>query len=265
MSLKISFKELYFYTINGLSTRDISDLTGISKSTIQYQQKRFGINVLAKCKSNPNFTFDKINTPEKAYALGFILADSNISIKKDVEVSVALRDGFIVDFISSVINSNVTTDKTFDKKKRIFPRKRTHKRIKDISKFTGGLNKNERHYPRVKKELERFLLLGFFDGDGCVTWGVRKDRNRIWQKISFTSSFSILYGVQQHLFNLGITSIIKPKSGENCGVLEFANKKDVITFINYIYPNDDFIILDRKYLKANALRLELEDNGEGSY
>ena len=104
-------------------------------------------------------------------------------------------------------------------------------------------------------------MLGFFDGDGCITWGRRKDRNIIWHKVSFTSSYSILYGVQQFLFKLGITTQLKPKQNEDCFVLEFSNKTDVLKFLDYIYPNNEFIILQRKYLKANALRLELEEFG----
>ena len=73
----------------------------------------------------------------------------------------------------------------------------------------------------------------------------------------------ILTGVQQFLLKkLSISTIVRPKKNENCYVIEFANKKDVIKFLDYIY-SDNFIVLQRKYLKANALRLELEENGEG--
>jgi hypothetical protein len=37
-----------------------------------------------------------------------------------------------------------------------------------------------------------------------------------------------------------------------------------MTFCEHIYPNEDFIILKRKYLKYKALRLELEENDEGA-
>ena len=45
-------------------------------------------------------------------------------------------------------------------------------------------------------------------------------------------------------------------------MLEFANREDVLKFLNFIYPNDSFIILKRKYNKAKALRLELGEFGE---
>ena len=209
-----------------------------------------------------NYNFNKIDTPEKAYALGFILADGYINKKNLVELAICKKDIEIIEHISKTIESEIHIDNTFNKKTRRFPRVRTIKKIKDITKFTGGRLKEERHYPIVKKELERYLLLGFFDGDGCITWGYRKDRNRIWQKVSFTSQLHLLEGVQQMLYkNLGISSVIRPKGDEKCYVIEFANKKDVLKFINFVYPNNDFIVLQRKYLKANALRLELEEFG----
>ena len=95
--------------------------------------------------------------------------------------------------------------------------------------------------------------------------GKRKDKNRLWQKVSFTSQLKILEGVQKYLINkLNISTVIRPKTNEKCFVLEFSNLSDVIKFCEHIYPNEDFIILNRKYLKYKALRLELEENGEGA-
>lgn len=264
MNDKISFKDLYFLSIHGLSTRKIAEMTGCSASNISYLQNKSGLTSIRATKDphrKQNYYFDKIDTPEKAYVLGFLLADGHINNKNIVTITVAMEDEEVIHFISSVINGEINKKYKIDKKSRTFPNCSTKRSIKDILKFTGGRLKTERHYPRVRKDLERYLLLGFFDADGCITWGRRKDRNRIWQKISFTSSYSLLEGVQQHLFNMGITTKLRPKRNENCYIIEFANKKDVVKFLDYIYPDDDFIILKRKYLKAKALRLELEEFG----
>ena len=175
----------------------------------------------------------------------------------------SLEDKEVLDFISSVINARVFENHLLDKKKRIFPNVRMSKTIIDIHTFIGGSNfKEGRNLPIVSKELRRYLLQGFFDGDGCVAWGIRKDRGRIWQKISFTSSLSLLTAVQQILIKeIDVSSVIRPKSGENCYVLEFANKEDVLKFLNYIYPNEQFIILQGKYLNQKALRLKLGEFG----
>ena len=243
----------------GKTQREIAQIFKISKSNVGYWVNKYNLNIKPIKKA---YSFEKIDTPEKAYALGFILADGYINKKNSVELAICKKDIEIIKHISKTIESEIYIDNTFDKKTRRFPRARTVKKIKDITKFTGGRLKEERHYPIVKKELERYLLLGFFDGDGCITWGYRKDRNRIWQKVSFTSQLHLLEGIQQMLYkNLGISSVIRPKSKESCYVFDFSNKKDVLNFLDFIYPNNDFIILQRKYLKANALRLELEEFG----
>lgn len=246
----------------GMSTREIEKICNKKRSTISYWIRKYDLTEKMKYIKKDNYRFDKIDSPEKAYALGFILADAGIT-SSNTEITVALKDKCIVDFIAELINGNVNVSTYFNKKTKRFPRARLIKKIVDITKFTGGNAKADRHYPRVREDLERYLILGLFDADGCITWGRRKDKNRIWQKISFTSQLKILEGVQKYLYkNLGISTIVRPKSNENCYVLEFAERNDVLTFCNHIYPNEDFIILKRKYLKYKALRLELEENGE---
>ncbi len=246
----------------GMSTRDIELICDKNHRTISYWIQKYELSNLSKYKKNEGFVFDKIDSPEKAYILGFILADGAIN-HSIVEITTTIQDKYVVEFIAKYLNSNVRIDMTFNKKKKRFPRARTSKKINDISKYVGGAKKEDRHYPRIRDDLERYLILGFFDADGCITYGRRKDKNRLWQKISFTSQLKILEGVQQYLLKkVGISTIIRQKSDEKCYVLEFSNRLDVLKFCEHIYADEQFIVLRRKYLKYKALRLELEENGE---
>lgn len=248
----------------GMSTRDIEKICDKSRSTILYWINKYNLANKSRHMKKENYRFEKIDSREKAYTLGFILADAAIT-ETNTEVSVAIKDKCVVEFISKIVDGSVICSNNFNKKTRVFPKARMTKRIVDITKFTGGMAKIDRHYPRIREDLERYLIQGLFDSDGCITWGRRKDKNRIWQKISFTSQLKILEGVQQYLLKkLNISTIVRPKSNEKCYILEFANQYDVLKFCEHIYPNEDFIILNRKYLKYKALRLELEENGEGA-
>lgn len=210
------------------------------------------------------YSINKIDTKEKAYCLGFMCCDACINTNSIADISVCKRDEEVVDYISNVIDSEVYVDNTFNKKAGRFPRARTSKKIKDITSFIGGQKKEQRHLPITKDSFIRYVLLGAFDADGCITWGRRKDKNRVWQKIHFTSSYNILLTIQNILYkHIGISSSIKPKSNNKCFVLEFSNKRDVLKFLDYIYC-DDFVVLHRKYQKQKALRLELDENGEGT-
>ena len=104
--------------------------------------------------------------------------------------------------------------------------------------------------------------MGFFDAEGCITWGFRKDRNRIWHKVSFTSQYDLLISIQKILSKIGISSSIRPKSNKKCFVLEFCNKQDILKFYNWLYIDINFIVLRRKFNNYNALRLELGEFGE---
>lgn len=183
-----------------MSTRDIEKICDKKRSTISYWINKYNLIDSSHYQKHDNYRFEKIDTKEKAYVLGFILADSAIT-ETNTEISVAMADKNVVEFIAGIINGNIHYDNYFDKKSRRFPRVRLTKKIVDITKFTGGYAKADRHYPRVRDDLEKYLIQGLFDSDGCLTWGKRKDKNRLWQKISFTSHLKILEGVQKYLLN----------------------------------------------------------------
>lgn len=198
--------------------------------------------------------FDKIDTKEKAYILGFIIADGHIGKNNQtIEVSTAIKDKEIIEFISNELGSTYDEDLKFDKQKRIFPKAKTFfysKKDKEtLIKLFGGRLKEERRIPRISEKLEKYFIKGIFDADGCITWGYRKDRNRLWQKVSITSSLSILTGVQQVLLNNSISTIVRPKSDENCFIIEFANEYDIYKFYKYI--KTDLIPLKRKEIHFN--------------
>lgn len=266
MKYNITKEVLKKYLDEGMTNRDIAEKIGCGKSNIGHFIHQFGLEDCQRLKKLENYRINKIDSREKAYILGFICCDAAINEKNIVEISVAKNDKEVPYFISNIINSRVFIDDSFDLKTRRFPRARISKKIPDIKTFIGGPSKQNRHLPIANKELTRYVLLGAFDADGCLAWGRRKDLNKLWHKVSFNTSLNIAVCIQKILFKeLNISTVVRPKSNhENCYVLEFSNRHDVECFLNYIYA-DDFIVLKRKYLKAKALRLELEDNGGGSF
>ena len=252
----------------GLSTRDIEKLPNVNVTyrTINYYIHKYNLEqylYYKKPKYNEIY-FSEIDTKEKAYILGYLLADGYIN-NSILEFGCAIADKEILEFIAKELNANIKFDYTFDKKSRRFPRARitigNKYIIKDVLRYTVG-SKENKTFPRINKDLQHYMLLGFFDGDGCLTWGKRKDRNRLWQKVNFTGSYKLLYAIQKLLQKLNITSSLHPKGKENCYVLELASKEDVKKILSYMYGDEDLIILHRKFDKYNALRLELGEFDE---
>lgn len=247
----------------GKTTREIGLELGIANTTISRYIRNYGLNNLYKKPKYLPYHLINIDGKEIAYMLGFIIADSSIN-NEIVEISIAIKDLNLLELFSSLLRVNISEDLTLIKEKRRFPRVRLVRKIIGINKFVGGNKKKDRNIPIIQRNLEVYLIRGIFDADGCITWGYRKDRNRIWHKVSFTSSLGILTSIQKILYKIGISTIVRPKTNEDCYVLEFANKKDILDFYNYLYADKSFIPLKRKFDNYNALRLELGELSENT-
>jgi hypothetical protein len=242
----------------GCSLKKIQKEYSVSRRFLENLVKKHNLELKYKKLTYVEDFFTSINTKEKAYILGFLLGDGCLT-NDNLELSIALQDEEILDYIVSNIGGQYHTYTETNVKQKRFPRVRlstsNKKILNDLHRLFGGFKKEDRHIPIIRKELDKYLLLGFFDAEGCITWGYRKDRDRLWHKISFTSSLSMLSGIQKILLNNGISTKLYPKTNENCFVLEFANRKDILNFYNIIYT--DLVVLKRKNNKYDALRLEL--------
>ena len=195
----ISKELLENFLKEGKTTREIGLILGVANTTISRYIRNYNLNNLYSKPKYLPYHLTKIDSKELAYMLGFIIADSSIN-NEIVEISVAINDSELMDLFSPLLGIKSFEDLTLVKEKRRFPRIRLVRKIVGINKFIGGNKKKDRNVPIIQKDLEVYLIRGIFDADGCITWGYRKDRNRIWHKVSFTSSLGILTSVQKVLY-----------------------------------------------------------------
>lgn len=259
----ISKELLENFLKEGKTTREIGLELRMPNTTISRHIRNYNLNNLYKKPRYLPHHLTKIDSRELAYMLGFIIADASIN-NEMVEISIAINDSELMELFSLLLGINSFNDLTSIKEKKRFPRIRLVKKIVGINKFIGGNKKKDRNVPIIQKDLEVYLIRGIFDADGCITWGYRKDRNRIWHKVNFTSSLSILTSIQKILYKIGISTIVRLKANEDCYVLEFANRKDILKFYDYLYADKSFIPLKRKFNNYNALRLELGEFSENT-
>lgn len=234
-------EQLKIYLEDGKTFREIAKIAGIAHQTVDYYVGKYNLRDLVKNQKPVNYKISKIDNKDKAYLLGFICGDGSFTNSELLDLSVSIKDREIIEYLANILECDITDDLKTDPTKRLFPNSSIRCKIPDIFTFIGERLKKGRNLPIVSKNLEPYLLQGFFDAEGCITWGYRKDRDRLWQKVSFTSSHSLLESLQKLLSAYGLSTSLKPKSGEDCYVIEFSNELDVFTFLK-ILPKDSFYL-----------------------
>ena len=276
----INEEKIKEYLKEGYSLRKISEKENIPLTTLRYHVNKNNLkqhNKFVRNIDDKDF-FKNINTKEKAYIVGFILGDGEIHSTNDVHLGIKLSDKQLIYDINNYLprEGHIKEDLTFDKKTRRFPRIRFNFRSRTFGSFLvkifGDRLASKRNMPIITKSFRPYLIAGLFDANGCITYGFRKDRNRLWHKVTFTCNQNLLEGLQKELYRNNISSRIYPKKGENVFVLEITNLKDIYNFFNLL-PIDG-IRLKRKVEKFNnwlqevvktPLRLKLGELGERSY
>lgn len=253
--LEKAFKE------NGIKEQ-IGRMCNVSGDTIEYWRKKFNIpksengkQVNRKLKLDENY-FKTIDTEEKAYWLGFIMADGCISrtekngpynrfefnlksedkehlekFQKDLQSNYKIKEmekiNYKRNFSSMICNLRINSRKLVDSliENEIYP----NKTGKEVLPKT------------IPQELIRHFIRGYFDGDGSLTV------NKSFRICS--SSFEIL-----NSFNKYFKSILnieyKIYENKSCKVPFFVidsnNKKHNKIILDHLYK-DSTIYLNRKY------------------
>lgn len=126
--------------------------------------------------------FNNIDNEEKAYWLGFILADDSIQIRKSgqaiLKLTLAIKDKNHIQKFLNFIKSNmpikeylVGNGANSNKSKSCEVTITSKQIVKDLEKL--GIGQRKSHIvqiPTVKEEFTRHLIRGIWDGDGSVLY-----------------------------------------------------------------------------------------------
>lgn len=111
-------------------------------------------------------------------------------------------------------------------------------------------------FPNIKSNLVNHFIRGYFDGDGCVSSCIKKQKC-IYNNKEYFYSYPRLYinicGTYEFLFSLkneiNMFNLYKEKRIlTNCYRLVGSNQNQIKDFFNYLYKNAT-IYLERKYNK----------------
>lgn len=196
------------------------------------------------------FYFNKIDTEEKAYWLGFLYADGCVH-SNNYEISINITDKEHIEKFKAAIkafNHNITEiqDKRFQNAKTLYQFSIKDKQLhQDLIKWGCIPQKSLliNKIPNIPRDYVSHFLRGYFDGDGSLHY-LRGTNN---YRISFVGTKDFLNDIQKELqTNVSLQSNIAGKAY----VLQIAGRRQIERILNYLYNNSkENNRLNRKYQK----------------
>lgn len=228
-------------------------------------------NGTSKREIRHNF-FNNINFEEQAYLLGFIFADGCVNEERHtLSININKQDQYIIDLLKDISPEAYTRyQKSYKSIATVRGRYvKNHGSIRtnisskilieDLKKYGVIQNKTytDMHLPIVSDDiLLKHFIRGYFDGDGCFTYSIRKPnpKNReINYRISAhwticCKTSSILLEMQKYFTSFGIKTNINYIKRDDMYNLTTSSRKEIIKIFNLLFHNCNYS-LPRKYNK----------------
>jgi intein/homing endonuclease len=243
----IKAKEEYLNTDKTL--REICKIYHLDRFTFSNTLKTEGVIVKRKLDVDDTL-FESIDNPFKAYWLGFLYADGNVTynlIKKKYSIELCLSEKDL-DHLEKYknflkISKSVSYRNNTKSYRLTFQSKKV---CEDLIKLGCTPKKSlTLKFPEfLSEDLVNHFIRGYFDGDGSISISNKNGRllstSLLGTKEFLTSIIEIL--------NIDIKSLKKDKRHKNNTFYIKFNIKDSFKFYEFIYLNN-YICLDRKYNK----------------
>lgn len=246
---------------SGLSENEIYKITGNIPRTITNALKRNNIHIRDNTEyrtySVDETYFDNIDTQNKAYVLGLLYADGNVSkIKYRLQLSLQERDKHILEQIRNDMKSERPL--TFRQFNKYNSNRQNHYSL-DInckkihsSLAQWGIVPKKTHvlkYPNfLQDDMHRHFIRGVLDGDGCIHPPYGK--NGKIKSVDICGTYDFCCGLKdiiESILNIHC-SVIKTSADPNRTTyrVTISSGIQVSKFLSWIY-NDANLYLYRKY------------------
>jgi intein-encoded DNA endonuclease-like protein len=193
--------------------------------------------------------FEVIDSESKAYILGFLFADGNVSLDKSmVRIRLAERDGEILMKIAKELKItkplSLKNYHGYPSLELAFYGKKT---CEDLIRLGCVCSKSDKIvFPNLRNDLIPHFIRGYFDGDGCI--GMYLKKKRAYVTICSTPSFNetLLQFLRDNSEIVG--GIYNHKNIINYSEIHICGTKSALMFFDLIYK-DATIFLQRKFDK----------------
>ena len=241
----------------------------LKKKGIDYQSQEY--EIYRKYTLDESF-FEKINTEEKAYILGFICADGHVDYKWNrVKIMISVKDIDVLVKIKDTLKSNTIIKHSeqknpYSKGKSICEMCSVEfnsvKMCTDLKNI--GIKENKTYsldssvFNNVENDFKVAFLRGYFDGDGNVMYG-KKYSSGTKYNINICGNEEFLLNTYQKMFP-SQNKMYKDLYSKQCFVWKLSSKENVQKFLSFLYK-DAKIYLNRKYEVYNAHVKPIELSG----
>lgn len=200
--------------------------------------------------------FEVIDTPEKAYFLGFIFADGCLidnpkEYRYKLNIKIHNKDEDILERFISLLDSEVEIWRS--KNREIseigFSSKKMINDLKNIGVYQNKTYTIE--YPKIDEKLERHFLRGYFDGDGCIRinedkrdQSKRGDLRIVGGSVKFIETLNERMG---KLFGVNVNKLYGPKN-KQYKFVGWAGMSDIEQIYNGFYSDTDLFLVRKKII-----------------
>lgn len=201
--------------------------------------------------------FQNIDTEEKAYFLGLMIADGNVfkdntGRQASISITLDLKDEYILQKFKKVLNTNTNIGKDGRGCGQIAVR--SNIMAQDLQKYGVVPRKSNITYlPSISNEnMMNHLIRGIFDGDGSIIARPNPNdidqNNRYLHSISFCGTHQLMEDISKFCEKVLFLKII-PKvydyKDRQLSEIKIQNIEDIKTFGDWLYK-DATIYLTRK-------------------
>lgn len=227
----------------------ISKATGFPPNSINRYIRKHNLRPAEKEKINLELNhdfFETIDTEEKAYWLGFLMADGNVYDRGDnytISLKLQTKDRDSVIAFKKALKTNARLEefervrkgtKTYSTSLRV----NSVKMANDLAQYgiVPRKSQKERISDNVSEELKHHFVRGYFDGDGHISRG----------SLNIATSH-FMYEQLKSIFNQeGVPSdAIKRRSHPKLEVINIYRQKEIPKIAEYMYK-DATIYMERK-------------------
>lgn len=246
---------------NGECYKEINEKYDIPYHSVEKIIRNSGIHIRTnsevhtKYSLNTNY-FDNIDTINKAYLLGFICADGYVTKRHEIGITVNLKDEELIDFflkelesdrpkyyppsvqaVTAIVQNIALCDKI--QEYGILPCKSLTINIETV------IEKAKLSDRQIKA-----FLLGYFDGDGCITISLAKNKKTKLFTWSVTGTMETCSYYKQYFNNIGFFTK-RHKDDKNNWTYCVSGRNLVKNSLSQLYEVKDELdfYLKRKYNK----------------